>query len=267
MDHNFNVAVAEKVGLNSAVIFNSIYYWIEKNKADERNYKDGYYWTFMSKKGYCRYFPYLTERQIDYALKKLVDEGYLVTGNYNKSAYDRTLWYRITDKGYAILQNCEIENANFADENNKNVEPIPNINTSTKKKESKKVEDRRSYENIINSLVDDPKVREALQAYLQMRIMQKKAPSNNALILLVERLKELSQKPDEQVAIINQSTRGGYTDFYELKKQKASRGKGKTEKPKREAISKPIDYSGYWKNEDGTYDLSRYKDGRAVKTF
>lgn len=110
--------------------------------------------------------------------------------------------------------------------------------TSTKKKESKKDEDRRSYEDIINSLVDDPKVKEALQIYLQMRVMQKKAPTNNALILLVERLKELSQKAEEQVAIINQSTRGGYADFYSLKKQKASGGK--STKIKRDAISKPV---------------------------
>ena len=133
MDHSFNVVVAEKVGLTSAVIFNSLYYWIEKNKADERNYNDGYYWTFMSRKGYCKYFPYLTERQIEYSLRKLVDEGYLVTGNYNKSAYDRTLWYRITDRGYAILQNCEIEKQILKNENNKNVKPIPDINKDINK--------------------------------------------------------------------------------------------------------------------------------------
>lgn len=125
MDHSFNVSIAEKVGVSSAVIFNSIYYWIEKNRADERNYRDGYYWTYMSRRGYCRYFPYLTERQIEYALRKLVDEEYLITGNYNKSAYDRTLWYRITDKGYSILQNCEMETAILSNENNKNVKPIP----------------------------------------------------------------------------------------------------------------------------------------------
>lgn len=151
---------------------------------------------------------------------------------------------------------------------NLGVENQVQLNTkkaTTKKKESKKDEDRRSYEDIINSLVDDPKVKEALQIYLQMRVMQKKAPTNNALILLVERLKELSQKAEEQVAIINQSTRGGYTDFYSLKKQKVSEGK-KT-KPKRYAISEPIDYSGHWKTEDGTYDLSRYASGEPVRTY
>lgn len=196
------------------------------------------------------------------ALKELEDAGYLIRDT------KRDANGRFSTEFTLIEEPVNREEKNRVGKSA--TENSPQINTkktSTKKEESKKVECRRSYEDIINSLVEDPKVIEALQAYLQMRIMQKKAPSNNALILLVERLKELSQKPDEQVAIINQSTRGGYTDFYELKKQKASGGKSKTAKPKRDAIMKPIDYSGYWKNEDGTYDLSRYKDGRAVRTF
>ena len=108
MDHSFNIEVAKELGIAPAVILNNMDWWIEKNKANEKHFHDGYYWTYNSRKAYVLQFPYLTERQIEYALKKLIDEGYIITGNYNKASFDRTLWYAITKKGYCILQNCAI---------------------------------------------------------------------------------------------------------------------------------------------------------------
>ena len=91
------------------------------------------YWTYNSKKAFEKIFGYLNERQIDYALKKLIDDEVIITGNYNAVAYDRTLWYTITKKGYSILQNCEMDTTKLLNGNNKIVEPIPdNINTNIK---------------------------------------------------------------------------------------------------------------------------------------
>lgn len=133
MEHSFNINIATKYGVNSAILLNNIYFWIEKNKANETNFYDGYYWTYNSKKAFSELFPYLTSRQVDYALEKLIDDGVLLTGNYNKNPYDRTLWYAITKKGYSILQNCEMKTTNLLNENDKIVEPIPDINTNIKK--------------------------------------------------------------------------------------------------------------------------------------
>lgn len=132
MDHSFNIEVAKELGIAPAVILNNMYWWIEKNKANEKHFHDGYYWTYNSRKAYVLQFPYLTERQIEYALKKLIDEGYIITGNYNKASFDRTLWYAITKKGYCILQNCEMEKTNFVNANTENVGAIPDINTDKK---------------------------------------------------------------------------------------------------------------------------------------
>ena len=133
MEHSFNIDIAIKYGVNSAILLNNIYFWIEKNKANETNFYDGHYWTYNSKKAFSELFPYLTSRQVDYALEKLIDDGVLLTGNYNKNPYDRTLWYAITKKGYSILQNCEMKTTNLLNENDKIVEPIPDINTNIKK--------------------------------------------------------------------------------------------------------------------------------------
>lgn len=127
--HFFNPQVAEEYGVNAAVLFQNISFWIEKNKANDRNFIDGYYWTYSSIKAFQELFPYLTARAISTALQKLEDGGLIITGNHNKSAYDRTKWYAITEKGFSILQNREMEKQETQNGNPENVEPIPYNNT------------------------------------------------------------------------------------------------------------------------------------------
>lgn len=127
--HFFNPQVAEEYGVNAAILFQNISFWIEKNKANDRNFIDGYYWTYSSIKAFQELFPYLTARAISTALQKLEDGGLIITGNHNKSAYDRTKWYAITEKGFSILQNREMEKQEVQNGNPENAEPIPDRNT------------------------------------------------------------------------------------------------------------------------------------------
>ena len=128
MEHSFNVYIAEKYGVHAAILLNNIEHWIAHNKANNINYRDGYYWTFNSKRAFAELFPYMNERQIDYALKKLIDGGIIITSKYNTSAYNHTLWYTITKLGYSILQNCEIEEAKLCNGLTENVKSMTNIN-------------------------------------------------------------------------------------------------------------------------------------------
>ena len=132
MQHSFDIDIAKEYGILEAILLNNIQFWIEKNKANEVNFYDGYYWTFNSTKAYTELFPYVSQRQIQYALKHLREEGILQTGNYNKSAYDRTLWYAFTEKGEFILQNCKIDYKEKKNGIHENVQPIPYINTDNK---------------------------------------------------------------------------------------------------------------------------------------
>ena len=105
MHHVFVTEVADEYGIAAAVILNNIFYWVRQNEANEVNYHDGYYWTYNSKKGFSRIFTYLSEKQIRNALDCLRNNGLILTGNYNKNPYDRTLWYTVTKKGVAYFQN------------------------------------------------------------------------------------------------------------------------------------------------------------------
>lgn len=127
MIHNFDSEIAEKYGIFEAVLINHIYYWIEKNRANEANFYEGTYWTYNSTKAFTILFPYASERQIKYALKHLREEGILLTGNFNKSSYDRTLWYALSKKGYSIVQKCPMEETEMSDQKSENVPPIPDI--------------------------------------------------------------------------------------------------------------------------------------------
>lgn len=132
MQHNFDIDIAKEYGLKEAILLNHLWYWIEKNKANEVHYYDGTYWTYNSVRAFNELFPYLSERKINNALKSLKDKGIIQTGNYNKSSYDRTMWYAFTKMGISIMQKCKMEDAEMSNGFVKNVKPIPNINTNKK---------------------------------------------------------------------------------------------------------------------------------------
>lgn len=136
--HSFSVAAACKVGVNCAVIVQSIYYWVTKNEANEKNHYDGHYWTYNSVSAFSELFPYLSARQISTALRKLEDGGYILTGNYNKMKWDRTKWYALTEAGYALAENAEsisqnstMDSPEVSNQEDENSEPIPVSNPVT----------------------------------------------------------------------------------------------------------------------------------------
>lgn len=137
MIHVFDTLIAEKYGLECAIILQNIYFWIEKNIANNTNFFDGKYWTYNSVKAFSKLFKYMSESTIRRTLKKIEDEGLIITGNYNKSSYDRTTWYALTEKGFnlfdkSICQNDKMEVSNNKNGFNENDEPIPYINTYNK---------------------------------------------------------------------------------------------------------------------------------------
>lgn len=119
---SFDSDVAKDVGVNAAVLFYNIAWWIEKNKANNVNFHDGDYWTYNSMKAYTEMFPFMSKKKIETAIGLLKASGYIKTGNYNAAAYDRTLWYSLADKGKCIYPH---KGNPFPPQG----KPIPDINT------------------------------------------------------------------------------------------------------------------------------------------
>lgn len=129
MYHMFDIEVAKQVGIIAAVLFQNIAYWCQHSQANGTNYHDGYFWTYNTVKAFKTIFPYLSSSQIDTGIKKLVDAGLIIKGNYNKSAYDRTTWYAITNYGKSIFEKSKMEIAEIENGFPPNRKPIPNINS------------------------------------------------------------------------------------------------------------------------------------------
>lgn len=124
MQHHFDIDVAKIVGVVPAIMMNNFEFWIEKNRANNVHFHDGYYWTYNSARAMKDIFPYLSEKQIRTNIDKLVSEGYLITGNYNKTSMDRTLWYAITEKGESLIRHDDFpEKENACSQKGKSILP------------------------------------------------------------------------------------------------------------------------------------------------
>ncbi len=130
--HHFDTNIAEDVGVNAAILYQNISFWIDKNQANEKHYEEGRYWTYNSVAAFKRLFPYLGEKAIRGALKKLIDNDYLIAGTFNKISYDRTRWYALGTRMVTDLPkraNGFVERANGDAPKG---EPIPDIKPDIK---------------------------------------------------------------------------------------------------------------------------------------
>ena len=103
MEHSFDINIAKEYGITEAILLKNIYFWVKKNALNKTSAYDGRYWTYNSVRSFAGLFPYLNERQIKYALKKLRDRELIAVGNFNSDKRDRQLWYTLTDKALTLL--------------------------------------------------------------------------------------------------------------------------------------------------------------------
>ena len=224
--HYFDVEIAKRYGINCAVILQNIWHWVRKNEANDVNRHDGRYWTYNSTKAFQELFPYLSQKQIETALKKLRDEEIIVTGNYNVMKYDRTLWYAITDKGKCILLGGEMDIPSVSNGLPSEVKPIPYINPDVNADSKPKKERKTSYDVILADIQDDS-LRELYLEYIKMRKLIKAPMTDRALTMLISKVNSLapgdvrSQKKLLETAIIN-----NWKSVYPIKETQQSQGSG-----------------------------------------
>lgn len=88
--------LAEKIGLNEAIVIQQLHYWIMQNKRQNKNFYDSRYWTFNTfEKWHKDTFYFWSNKTVKRIFKKLEEESLIIVGNYNKKGYDRTKWYSI----------------------------------------------------------------------------------------------------------------------------------------------------------------------------
>lgn len=93
--HSFDAEIAAQVGINAAVVFRNIVFWVRHNEANRKNFHDGRYWTYNSLAAFDEQFPYLTAKQIRTAIDKLVEAGLIIKGNFAADRFNRANWYAL----------------------------------------------------------------------------------------------------------------------------------------------------------------------------
>lgn len=102
--HAFNVGIAKDYNPTMALWLAHLAFWAEKNLANNKHIHDGLVWCYDTLEALGDYFPYFSKSQIETMINNSVKEGLVITGNYNKTTYDRTVWYALSPKAYFYFQ-------------------------------------------------------------------------------------------------------------------------------------------------------------------
>ncbi len=157
-------------------------------------------------------------------LQELEDRGYLIRTRVNDEKGHFAYVYDIFEKpqtedlpyypqGHAV-QGHAVQGHTLKDRqlNTKELN-TKELNTKDIKKERKS----SSYNEILDSLVTDPKLKEVMIEFIKMRKLSKKPPTDHALELLIKKLYQLSSNPETQILIVEQSILNNWQGFFPLK--------------------------------------------------
>lgn len=156
MNHTFNIELAKTYGIEESILIEYFVFWILKNKANDKNFYEGRYWTYNSAQALSELFPYMNPRTISRKINNLVEKGVLLKGNFNTSAYDRTCWYSFSDSFLEHLTKCGYPFDKMTNGSTKNDKPIPVIKTD-KKPDNNKRSFRKTSPEKLESLFDPEK--------------------------------------------------------------------------------------------------------------
>lgn len=96
---SFNGEVAKLYGVPEAIFLNNLKFWINHNKANGKNLREGRTWTYNTLEAFQEIFPFWTERQIRSIVGKLVEEKVILRDNkFNRFKNDRTNWYAFVNE-------------------------------------------------------------------------------------------------------------------------------------------------------------------------
>jgi DNA-binding MarR family transcriptional regulator len=89
-----------------------------------------------------------TNQRIKRVIKNLIEAGLIKSGNYNKTGYDRTAWYTLTEQGENLFNsiNCTIHGSKMNNGKFENEPPIPKEYTEENKEEKIKLHSPQSSE-------------------------------------------------------------------------------------------------------------------------
>jgi hypothetical protein len=105
MQFQFDSKIAQDHSVNEAVFIHNLYLWIKYNKANEKHFYEGKYWTYNTKKAFAELFPFWSLDQVKRIIDSLLKKGLIFAGNFNENSWDKTNWYSLSDEVLFIYEN------------------------------------------------------------------------------------------------------------------------------------------------------------------
>ena len=102
-----------------------------------------------------------------------------------------------------------------------NIDNISSNDNKEKKKDIKKKETH--YDEVINSLIQDEDIKNAIYDFIEMRDFIKKPMTDRALTMLINKLNRLSSNKEIQLKILEKSIVNNWQDIFEYKEEGANR--------------------------------------------
>lgn len=246
--------VALRYGLEEAIFLDSILFWYKENRANQRNYRDGRWWTYNSINAFVELFPWWSKKQIRRISDSCKDKGALLAENYNSDQRDRTMWYTpsdellalygLSDSGNCICPNGQMELPERANEcahlGKCNIEHVithvethgdtplpPRQPTGLPADEAAAVFDAYAEE--------DQELRERLEEFREDRRKKKKPlRTRRAAVVLTGRLDRLSAGDRAvKLALLDTAILHGWDSVYPLKEDERP-GAGGQDRPLRD---------------------------------
>lgn len=97
LQYAFDMDLAQKYGVPEAIFVHRLQHWVRENALNDRNYRDGHYWTYDTMNALMKIFPWWTRRQLQGIIARCKEKGLLLTAEYNEDRRDRTTWYTVTE--------------------------------------------------------------------------------------------------------------------------------------------------------------------------
>jgi len=110
--HSFDTGVASEVGVNAAIVYNHILYWLRHNFIEGKNFEQEKTWMYNSFEKMSGYMPYFTKDQVRRSVEDLVKSGLVIKSSFNKSKFDHTSWYSVPDQSIISVSKNLYDEAN-----------------------------------------------------------------------------------------------------------------------------------------------------------
>lgn len=111
--HSFDTGIASTVGVNAAIVYNHILYWLRHNFIEGKNFEEEKTWMYNSFEKMAAYMPYFTKDQVRRSVEDLIKFGLIIKSSFNKSKFDHTSWYSVADQSIISVSKNVYDEANL----------------------------------------------------------------------------------------------------------------------------------------------------------